>query len=78
MEAEGSLPCSQKLATAPYPEPTESSYPIDPYFPKLNLNVILPPTPQPPIQWVPGSLSLGVKQWGREADHLSPSSVEVK
>jgi len=27
---------------------------------------------QPPIQWVPGALSLGVKQTGREADH-SPS-----
>jgi hypothetical protein len=33
---------------------------------------------QPPIQWVPGALSLGVKRPGREADHLSPSSVEVK
>jgi hypothetical protein len=33
---------------------------------------------QPPIQWVPGSLSLGVKRPGREADHLSPPSAEVK
>jgi hypothetical protein len=33
---------------------------------------------QPPIQWVPGTLSLGVKRLGREADHLRPSSVEVK
>jgi hypothetical protein len=33
---------------------------------------------QPPIQWVPGALSLGVKQPGREADHSSPSSAEVK
>jgi hypothetical protein len=32
----------------------------------------------PPIQWVPGALSLGVKRPGREADHLPPSSVEVK
>jgi hypothetical protein len=24
---------------------------------------------QPPIQWVPGVLSLGVKRSGREADH---------
>jgi hypothetical protein len=24
---------------------------------------------QPPIQWVPGALSLGVKQPGHEADH---------
>jgi hypothetical protein len=33
---------------------------------------------QPPIQWVRGTLSLGVKWPGREADHLPPSSTEVK
>jgi hypothetical protein len=33
---------------------------------------------QPPIQWVPGSLSLGVEQLGREADHSPPSNAEVK
>jgi hypothetical protein len=33
---------------------------------------------QPPIQWVPGSLSLRVKRSGREADHSPPSSAEVK
>jgi hypothetical protein len=33
---------------------------------------------QPPIQWVPGALSLGVKRMGREADHLPPSSAEAK
>jgi hypothetical protein len=33
---------------------------------------------QPPIQWVPGALSLGVKRPGREADHSSPSSAEIK
>jgi hypothetical protein len=33
---------------------------------------------QPPIQWVPGSLSLGVKRPGREAHHSLPSSVEVE
>jgi hypothetical protein len=33
---------------------------------------------QPPIQWVPGALSTGVKRPGREADHSSPSSAEVK
>jgi hypothetical protein len=32
----------------------------------------------PPIQWVPGALSLGVKLPGREADHSPPSSAEVK
>jgi hypothetical protein len=38
---------------------------------------VLGPT-QPPIQWVPGALSLGVRQVAREADHSPPSSVEVK
>jgi hypothetical protein len=33
---------------------------------------------QPPIQWVPGAPSLGVKRPGREADHSSPSSANVK
>jgi hypothetical protein len=33
---------------------------------------------QPPIQWLPEVLSLGVKRPGREADHSPPSSVEVK
>jgi hypothetical protein len=33
---------------------------------------------QPPIQWVQGPLSVGVKRPGREADHSSPSSAEVK
>jgi hypothetical protein len=33
---------------------------------------------QPPIQWVPGALSLGVKRPGREAEHSPPSSAEVK
>jgi hypothetical protein len=33
---------------------------------------------QPPIQWVPGALSRGIKRPGREADHSPPSSAEVK
>jgi hypothetical protein len=33
---------------------------------------------QPPIEWVPGAFSLGVKRPGREADHSPPSSAEVK
>jgi hypothetical protein len=33
---------------------------------------------QPPIQWVPGALSLGVKWPGCEADHSPPSSAEAK
>jgi hypothetical protein len=32
---------------------------------------------QPPIQWVPGALSVKVKRPGREADHSPPSSAEV-
>jgi hypothetical protein len=33
---------------------------------------------QPPIQWVPGALSLGVKWPGCETDHSPPSSAKVK
>jgi hypothetical protein len=33
---------------------------------------------QPPIQWVPRALSLGVKRQGREAGHSPSSSAEVK
>jgi hypothetical protein len=33
---------------------------------------------QPPIQWVPGALSRGVKRPGREADHSPPFSTEAK
>jgi hypothetical protein len=36
--------------------------------------LVLGPT-QPPIQWVPGALSLRLKRPGRDADQ---SSVEVK
>jgi hypothetical protein len=33
---------------------------------------------KPPIQWVPGAISLGVRRPGREADHSLPTSAEVK
>jgi hypothetical protein len=33
---------------------------------------------QPPIQWVPGVISPGVKRPGREADYSPPASAEVK
>jgi hypothetical protein len=29
-------------------------------------------------KWVPGALSPGVKQMGREADHSPPTSAEIK
>jgi hypothetical protein len=32
----------------------------------------------PPIQWVPGALSLGVKRPGCEADHSHISSAEIE
>jgi hypothetical protein len=33
---------------------------------------------QPPIQWVPGALSLGVKRPGQEAEHSPLPSAEIK
>jgi hypothetical protein len=33
---------------------------------------------QPPIQWVPGALSPGVKRPGCDADHSPPTSAEAK
>jgi hypothetical protein len=33
---------------------------------------------QPPIEWVPGAISLGVKRLDREADNSPASSAEVK
>jgi hypothetical protein len=33
---------------------------------------------EPPIQWVPGTLSLGVKRQGHEANHSPPTSADVK
>jgi hypothetical protein len=32
----------------------------------------------PPIQWLPGSLSLGIKRSGHEVDHSPLSSAKVK
>jgi hypothetical protein len=33
---------------------------------------------KPPIQWVPGALSLGIKRPGREAYQSPSSSAEIK
>jgi hypothetical protein len=38
----------------------------------------LGPSPQPPIQWVRGALSLGVQRPGRGADNSPPSSEKVE
>jgi hypothetical protein len=46
------------------------------YFTTVS-RLALGPT-QPPIQWVPGTVSLGVKPPRREANHSPPSSTEVK
>jgi hypothetical protein len=37
-----------------------------------------PEPTQPPIQWAPGALFVGVKRPGREANHSPPFSAEVK
>jgi hypothetical protein len=38
----------------------------------------VPGPTKPPTQWVPGSVSPGVKRPGREADHSPPTSADVK
>jgi hypothetical protein len=47
-------------------------------FPFTAASRTAPGPTQPPTQWVPGALSLGIKRPGREADHSPPSSSEVK
>jgi hypothetical protein len=47
-------------------------------IPLFTASRLTPGTTQPPIQWVPGAFSPGVKRQGREADHSPPSSAEVK
>jgi hypothetical protein len=56
------------------------------FFPRWGLGIFLFTTAsrtalgptQPPILWVPVTLSLGVKRPDREADHSPPSSSGVK
>jgi hypothetical protein len=45
--------------------------------PKHIYNLVLGPT-QPPIEWLPGALSLGVKRPGRKVDHPPPSTAQEK
>jgi hypothetical protein len=54
-EPEGPLPSSQKPPLDPVLSQLNPIRPIDPYLPKVHLNVILPPTPRS-SQW---SLTLG-------------------
>jgi hypothetical protein len=56
---------------------TDSRWGLEIFLFSTASRTALGPT-QPPIQWVPGALSLGVKRLGREADHSPPSSAEVK
>jgi hypothetical protein len=56
MEPKGSSPCSQKPDIGPYPEQLNPVRPIGPYLPKVQINVILPPTPKS-SQW---SLTFGL------------------
>jgi hypothetical protein len=57
---------------------TYSSTALERFFSSPHrLKPALGPT-QPPIQWVHGALSLGVKQPGHELSHSPPSSSKVK
>jgi hypothetical protein len=75
------------LVTPTYaPSKTSSNYGVLGFDSQRGLGIFLFTTAsrtalgstQPPIQWVPGALSLGLKRPGREDDHSPPSSAEVK
>lgn len=51
-EHRGSLPCSQKPASGPYPVPDESRTYLSSYFLKTQFNIILPPTTKH-YKWAP-------------------------
>jgi hypothetical protein len=55
----------------------ESSYRVKNFLFSTSSRLAVGST-QPPIQWVPGVLSLGVKQPGHEADQSPPKSAKVK
>jgi hypothetical protein len=45
---------------------------------KIGMALPAPGPTRPPIQWITGALSLGVKRQERETDHSPPSSAEVR
>jgi hypothetical protein len=51
---------------------------FEPTIPVFERSKIMWGPTQPPIQWIPGALSLGVERPGCEADHSPPSSAEVQ
>jgi len=53
LEAEGSLPCSQELASGPYPEDETSPHTVPPYFPKIHSNIITLATPRSSVLSLP-------------------------
>jgi hypothetical protein len=58
-------------------DPSSSPGRVKNFLFSMSSTPALGPT-QPPIQWVPGVLSPGVKRPGREANHSPPTSAEVK
>jgi hypothetical protein len=73
----GALPPLQRWVTVWMIEGFESRQRVGIYLFATASRTALGPT-QTIIQWVPGSLSLGVKRLGREADHSPPSSAESR
>jgi len=58
--------------------PVELIQTEDIHYVMRSTNLLILGLTQPPIQWAPRALSLGVKRPGSRADHSLPSSAEVK
>jgi hypothetical protein len=73
MEPEGSIPCSQKPSTGPYPEPYQST-PSHPISLKIHFNIVHPPTSwstKPLTKISTRDLLEGKKRSARRADNLA-------